>query len=407
MSENSPAPYNIDLPPQAEDAGKIPVSISNSVGTDALILSALTGKIDRWPDQSVAPDAEELLERINFHGVAGLLATALEGVQNVPESLTKDLRDKRLQYLFWEDRHRHFIGRAIGILSEVGIRPIIIKGTACAYSVYESAADRIRGDTDILVPFAERIHAGEILVDLGFVRGLTFARTRGASQASYALEEGLGWSHSVDLHWQINNSACLSQLFSWDELFSRSAPLPSLCNAARSPAPVDAILIACFHRLVHLRSPYTVDGHSYYSSDRLIWLADIDLLTKGLTEADWTDLVHRARKKGLARISLSGITAATAAFGTKVPPDVLDALAEPTKVSPVETYLNGKSLTRFKLDVAAQTGVWGKIAFIGEHGFPPASYMRAQFGRGLLPMLYMKRGIQGVGKLFSGGNRPS
>jgi len=322
-------------------------------------------------------------------------------VSGVPDTLTEALRARRLQYLFWEDRHRHFVGLAIGALTEAGIRSVVLKGTACAYSVYGSPSERVRGDTDILVASNDRVRAGEILKTLGFRRGLTFARERGSSQVTYAKEEGLGWSHAIDLHWQINNSAFLSRLFSWDELCERSVPLASLCEAARSTAPVDGLLISCFHRLVHLGSPYTVNGIAHYSADRLIWLSDIDLLSQALSASDWEELYARARDKGLISACLSGINAARAAFGTEVPHNVLERLAEAAEVSTVDIYLYGKPLTRLRLDTGAQSGLWGKIAFIGEHVFPPADYMHAQFGGGWLPALYFGRGIRGISKLLS------
>jgi hypothetical protein len=365
----------------------------------------LAGQLSEWPEGSAAPDTAQLVERTDFHGVASLLAASLDRVSGVPEAVVTTLRDRRLHYLFWEDRHRYFVGLAIDALSKAGIKHVIFKGTACAYSVYGSPSERVRGDTDIFIAAIDRARAGEILTALGFRRGLTFARERGASQASYELEEGLGWSHVIDLHWQINNSAFLCRLFSWDELYSRSASLTSLCETARSPAPVDALLISCFHRLVHLGSPYTVNGTAHYSADRLIWLSDIDLLSKALTEADWQELFARARDKGLVGACLSGINAARAAFGTEVPQDLLDKLAEAGKVSAVDIYLYGKPLTRFRLDVGAQSSMWDKLAYVGEHVFPPADYMHAQFGGGWLPALYLGRSIRGIGKLLARSSR--
>lgn len=402
FSTRSPAPNDTTLPPRSGSAENTLESPSQKSNADAFILTALSAKLRKWPDDPSAPDAQHLVERVDFHGVAGLLTSALEGVSDVPEDVATALRNRRLHHLFWEARHRFYIGQAIKALSEAGVSPVIIKGTASAYSVYETAADRVRGDTDILIKPSNRGHADEILIDLGFKRSISFARSRGASQLNYAREEGLGWSHDIDLHWQINNSPFLSKLFSWDELFSRSIPLSPLCDAARAPSQVDSLLITCFHRLVHLRSPYTVNGTQHYSSDRLIWLSDIDLLSKFLTEADWAVLIKRARQRGLARICLSGITAARAAFDTKLPQDVLLKLAESTDASMVETYLHGNSFTRYRLNFAAQSGIWDKVAYIGEHLFPPINYMRAQFGDGPLPALYFRRGVQGVRKLLSG-----
>lgn len=398
------------LPASSDGAGKGPLLAEPHQDIDALITAALARQLRKWPDGSSfggAPDVVQLLERTDFHGVGMLLAAAIDTVPGVPDALVTALRDRRVHYMFWEDRHRNFVGGMIDALAKAGIRSVVFKGTACAYSVYDSPFERIRGDTDIIIASNDRVRADEILTTAGFRGGLTFARERGASQLTYELEESFGWSHAIDLHWEINNSAFLSQLFSWDELCARSIPLSSFGDAARAPAPVDAILISCFHRLVHLRSPYTVDGAAHCSADRLIWLSDIDRLSKSMTEADWTELVARARDKGLVGACASGLNATRSALGTDMPQDILDRLAEPDRVSAVDKYLYGTRLFRFRQDVAAQSGLWGKAAFIGEHLFPPSEYMHAQFGDGWLPALYLGRVIRGIGKQLGRGGRSS
>lgn len=391
--------------PLSNQNNRLSNEASNVDCADALIRSILNGTLNHWPSAEMLTDPQLLVERLDFHGVAGLLAPALEAVSDVPQEIEAAIKDRRLSYLFWEDRHRFHIGSAINAFSKAKIKSIVIKGTASAYSIYSDAAHRVRGDTDILIPPSDRERAEKILLDFGFTRAESFARSRGASQIGYSCSEGTGWSHDIDLHWQINNSAFLSHIFSFEEIFSRSIPLVALCETARAPTHIDSLLITCFHRLVHLRAPYTVNGTRHYSSDRLIWLKDIDLLSQELTTNDWAEFVAGSREKGLSQISLSGLTAASEAFGSKVPQDVLHKLSESGEPSRVEAYLYGSGTTRFRFNLAAQSSIWGKVAFVGEHLFPPKKYMKAQFGDRPLAILYIQRGVQGVGKLLSRGSR--
>ena len=343
--------------------------------------------------------AEVGLPELGAHGVDGLAAAT---PVRLPTDLQSDLRGQAVALQFWEDRHRLLIAEAIGALSAAGIPSVLIKGTSCAYSVYDQPWARTRGDSDLMIAPTDRSAAIKILKDMGFVRGVSFDDDVTVAQASFTRRDsGPGFSHVIDLHWQLNNSPVLSRVLAPEELLSRSLPLPRLADTARGACPVDALLIACLHRYVHRSSPYTVDQTQHYTADRLIWLMDIHLIAQAMKRPEWDDFLRSALKKGLAQVCASCLASSKLLFETQIPDQITRALRCVTALSAPERYLLANRRGRITRDFLARDGLAGKAAFLRAHLFPPEAYMRARFEGGsneTLALLYLRRARQGFGR---------
>ena len=58
-------------------------------------------------------------------------------------------------------------------------------------------------------------------------------------------------------------------------------------------------------------------------------------------------------------------------------------------------------MTRTRMDLRAINGAGAKAAFVRDHLFPRADYMRARFGEGgSLSILYLRRGLRGLAKVL-------
>ena len=223
---------------------------------DVFVRALVSEAPDSWPETL---NGTRVVERLVFHGTEVLSAAALREMEGVPAEVIESVERAALVQGFWEDRHREVIGDAVDALAEAGIASVILKGTASAYSVYDMPAARTRGDTDLLIAAENVDRAGRILGDLGFGRDTTFSLGGAVTQFSFTqADANCGWVHVIDLHWALNNSAVLSRAFSTQELIDRSVPLSRFSAMARAPHPVDALLITCLHRFVHLVSPYSV-----------------------------------------------------------------------------------------------------------------------------------------------------
>ena len=235
----------------------------------------------------------------------------------------QDCRAVALAQAMWELRHRDRLNLVLTELANVGVRPVLFKGTALAYGQYADAASRSRGDTDFIIPPESRAMVHKVLRSISFEPGVAVSGDHISYQASYTWAQNEGGEHTLDVHWRINNSELLSRLFTYEELLAHARPLPNLGPHALAAAPVHALLLACMHRATHKQNPYYVDGVAYYSGDRLIWLYDIHLLLGALTTAEIDDFVRLARTKGLRAVCLEGIERAQTSFHTSAPPELL------------------------------------------------------------------------------------
>jgi hypothetical protein len=300
----------------------------------------------------------------------------------------------------WELRHQYLVAQMLASLHEAGIQPVIIKGTALAYSLYPNPVLRTRGDTDLIIPSILRNRTDEALRCLGWQRSLGVSGDHASSQASYTHENTQGAAHALDLHWKISNSSVLSRLFTYEELRQSSQALPSLSPYALGPSPVLSMLIACMHRAIHRTNPYYVDGRPRNTDDRLVWIADIHFLAQKFSPEDWRDFIDLAKDKGLRACAADGMAKAHQCFGSPTAIVAEQLLALPLPREPASSYLAAGKLKQQWLDFLAVGSLSARLQLLREVMFPSAEYMRARFGfaSGSLPWLYVRRAVRGATK---------
>jgi hypothetical protein len=368
-----------------------------------VICSALRNERPSWPwasDDTHASDA--LWRQAELHGVEALLHWRLNGAA-WPAALLGSLRHAAVQQAMWELRHQQLLIDTLGALHGVGIEPVLMKGSALAYSLYPNPVLRTRGDTDLIISNADKQRVHETLVGLGYVPNLAVSGDFVSYQASYT-QVIEGASHTLDLHWKINNSQLLSKLFTYAELRNTAAPLPRLSPHALGASPVAALLLACMHRSTHKHNPYYVNGTAMYEGNRLIWLYDIHLLAGYLNEPQWQQFCDLAQYKQLRAVCLDGMRRASACFHTAFPDHVIAALARPGPREAPDRYLEGGKLRQQLMDFHALGGGLRQVQFLRELFFPAPAYMRAKYAHSRfswLPWLYGKRAAGGIAKAFS------
>lgn len=376
---------------------------------EELLCAVLRGENPAWPKAGDDRFAARLIERSAYHGVQALVDHRLrhrgaDGGLGWPKAVLEACRNQAVAQATRELRHRWLLACVIERLSQMGVRPLVFKGTASAYDLYPAPFLRTRADTDLLVPPDTRNPAIQALETLGF------ARLPNVSGDFITYEAGFDWldpaakqTHSVDLHWRINNSELLSHLFSYQELYSKARRLPPLDAEAIAVSRVDALLLACMHWAVHKRAPYYVDNEPYRGGDRLIWFYDIHLLLGALSVSEHQEFVELAERKGLRRTCWESVERARALFGSEVPEAVFRSLAQSGSLASADRYLNASGSCRFWADFRAIPGVRNKLRFLAEFYFPPESYMRWKY-RGTkpacLPWLYLRRAGEGAWKSF-------
>lgn len=270
--------------------------------------------------------------------------------------------------------------------------PVVFKGAALAHTHYTESWDRPRYDADVLITLESRERVFAVIEELGYTRRTFVSGDLVMYQVPFERVDHLGIHHELDIHWRIANPQIVSQVLTHDELVERSVIVTVQGHPMRVPSAVDALLLACVHRVAH-----------HPDSPKPIWVRDIHLLATGLELNEWSMFVDLARRRSVRAICAAGLRLAQERCQTRVPCGVLTALTT-RKEEPSAMFLR-KDLRPFDL-LASDVRVLGARAaarLMREHLFPPAAYMQATYGvksRAVLPAYYVVRALSGIPKWF-------
>lgn len=329
-----------------------------------------------WPDAWTDEIGAAVASRIKFHGIALMLAQQPSAFVGWPAATIDAVREEARLQALWEASHRSAVVRLIKALRSNGIRAAALKGTALAYSVHHDPAMRRRGDTDLLLPYAHRGAARAVLRACGFAP----AGDRGPTQEPWSIALTDGFAHEVDIHWRINSSLAISRVLERLKCEERIAPLPRLAPGAEALGPVDNLILISVNRYSHQCFGYHVDDGRPADGDRLIWAADIKLLTSSFAETDWALLVDLAAISGTAGLVRSALLFAAQTVGSAAPPAILQQLAQATVAEPVAAYLGERSVTkRLMLDLGALATMSELLTLARVRLWPGRRFMEERF----------------------------
>jgi hypothetical protein len=276
-------------------------------------------------------------------------------------------------------------------LEDTGATPLVFKGAALAHTHYAQSWRRPRLDADILIAPDSRPRVFTVLAGLGYERPLLISGDLVMYQAPFGRIDHLGVEHALDIHWRIVNPQVVSRAVTHAELVERSQMVLVDDHPMRVPSPVDALLIACLHRVHHP------------DFEQPCWIEDIHLLASRLEPSEWQAFTTRAANRSIRAICLQGLQRAGELFQTALPLDVITTLSEgSSEVSAVFLRKDLRPVDRLTVDLRA-LGPRGAARLMREHMFPPASYMRAKYGissRAWLPAYYASRVLGGMWKWF-------
>ena len=369
---------------------------------EGLVCRVLGGVSSDWPFSSDAELQSAFLEYTNRHGVQPLLYVQLRpsaAWEGWPSDLRRALNDQAASQAALDMIQGQEIVRVLTALAASGVSPLLMKGLPLAHTHYRSPDLRPRGDADMLIRRAEREAASGVLTELGYERLNTMRGELVSSQSSWNKLDGYGVTHSIDLHWRVNNCQIFAEAASYDELLSGSVSIPVL--GARALGPVHALLLACMHRVAHVTAAWGVDETRHYG-DRLIWLYDIHLLASRMSLPELTEFVRLAVERRLKTICIDGLRRSQRCFGTPLPDQILAALSAAGPPEPSARYLDPGRLRFLVRDIQSLSNVYDRLRLVREHLFPPAEYMRKKYsasGRAWLSMLYLRRAVQGIWRL--------
>lgn len=274
-------------------------------------------------------------------------------------------------------------------LCDRGVRPVLLKGAALAYTHYARPELRPRSDTDLMIPFDARDAVARVLVNAGYHRPPELDGDVAIGQFHFIRTDEHGCTHALDVHWRVSNVRVFAEVLTYDELARDAVPIRSLGPHAASPSAVHALLIACVHRVAH-----------HADAPNLLWLYDVHLIATQLTQDERDAFTALASERRILAVCARTLALADEAFGEIDAGWTRSLRPSEGRHEPTAAFIGGelRQLDIFKSDLAA-TAWTSRLQLVWEHLFPPPSYIRQRFPRWppiLLPLAYARRIVAGA-----------
>jgi Uncharacterised nucleotidyltransferase len=338
---------------------------------------AFAGEAVAWPQDLTAGEVTALVEN---------------GVVPMVYRVTRHpaLRDEAIRAAGVEPRRLADLREVLAALAGAGIDVLILKGSALAYEIYDAPEFRPRGDTDLLIRPDSLEATRRILTTLGLHEVPGSGDEHGVRQAIFARG-----AHTYDVHWAIANAAVFAGLLAFDDLLARSVPLPRISEHARGLSHVDALLLACIHRVAH-----------HHDSERLVWLCDIAFLRDRMSEEEHRQFWRLAAERRIVGICARAVELADEWMSRPRRHRAEEYLTENElrRDEPSRRLMN-RRITRGRVLAANLRALpWHlRARRLWQMAFPPRAFMERSFGtrnRLALTWLYVYRGARGVARLF-------
>ena len=341
---------------------ELTTALAGVVRAEEESIRALTGVDEPW----------DLVESMEYHGVLYLTDQALRQTGTY-ERIDAGLREAILVKVRCEQsvemaRHAE-LGRVVSAFGRAGVRMLLFKGAALAYTHYPHPRLRPRNDTDVLIHPDDRARAFEILQDCGYAASTMVDREAIFTQRSF-YRRGVGSIlHAIDLHWRVTNRALFRRVLSFDELWTDSVEVPTIAGG-RAFSGVHALLLACMHPVAH-----------HHCEWPLVWLFDLALIGGGLSSSEWARFRQLATERRISSVCRHALIEAARRF--PVDRAQIDDIPEGRAAGELSAaYLSPDLDARADLilDLKATKGMTAKSKLLLSHAFPDADYMRAAYG---------------------------
>lgn len=292
-------------------------------------------------------------------------------------------------------RQRH-LESVLPALADAGFDFLIFKGAALAALLYEQPWHRVRSDTDVLVKEADFPAISRELVAMGFTPNSQLPGDYVMGEQAFSRRDEFGLSHTLDVHFRLNNNWQLAGVLDFKQLWRDRLPLLWLGERIWTCSYEHALLIACVHRAAHASTQaYQLKDFVRQESDFTLWIYDIHLLSQRLEDEQWRTVVEVSVGSGTARLIANGLERSCLLFDSSIPEGILQTLRQAE--GQVEFEVFSRALTADLQSFKKINGTQGKLAYLRQHLLPDRQYMEHRYGStGWLGMSYAARLFRGL-----------
>ena len=285
-------------------------------------------------------------------------------------------------------------------LATEGVFPVVLKGSALAYSLYNHPASRPRLDTDLLIKRRDADTVRRVMARRGYTAPPFCDGDLLFCQFPLDRRDEFGVVHTFDFHWKISTQSVFADLLVFDEVATVAVAVPALGAHARTAGPLHALLLACVHPVMHHRNV-----------ESIIWIHDIHLLASRLSAQEFDHFAELAAIKRVSAICAHQLNASRKWLGTRIPDSVMTTLAAVHDPEPSAAYLRPNR--RWSDELISSIGGlsrWGdRWRLLREVVLPAPTYMLraydvepSRFSVVVLPLLYLHRFAAGGWRVLTG-----
>ena len=331
------------------------------------VAAVLRGEPVGWPPADGHAAQARLLEVAASHGVVPMLVHQLDRAKTLhqwPIGIREPLIEAASRQVWVETRHRGELLQVLSALAAIGVPALLMKGAALAYLYYPDPCLRPRYDTDLLVRKDDMPSVTRVMRALGYRRSNRTSGDLVIPQSQFVKDGRPGLLHAYDFHWKIAIPVLFADVLSFDDVVTRAIAVPALGAHARALGRVDALLLACVHRVAH-----------HHGDERLLWLYDIHLLANDLDREPFRQFSALAAQKQIRAVCADGLTLAHRWLHTRLPAEVMSTLMAQASSEPTAVHLAGglRQVDLLSSDLRALDRWPARWQLLREHLFPPAT----------------------------------
>ena len=363
---------------------------------DALALSSPEREICARLMGGAGALSDEALAAARTHRVHRLIANGLPPQERDRPAAAALLRELRTAALF-HDRRERLLRGVLRALTAAGLRALLIKGAALAYTAYPAPWLRPRVDIDLLVHPGDLDASDAVLRAEGWTRDAEPDHHLAAAQRHYRMPipGQPGQVEHLDLHWRPVNPPAFATLPPFDAWWDRAVPLPALDPAARTAAPDDALLLACVHLAAH-----------HGAAIDLLWLLDVHRVAVQLTAEERARFAATAARAGLRTVCARVLGMTVECYPDPRSARLLSSLrSEDARERTALFSRSVRPVRALAADLAA-LGWRDRVRLLREHLLPPRAYLRAKYPRcpgPLIPFAAVYRVLAGLPRWLTKG----
>lgn len=336
-------------------------------------------------------DVESFLHIVRVHCLEPLLYHKTYGTdlwQEWPEKVQTRLAEEYQNQSIIDAVREEELTLFFKELHQQAIPFILLKGTALAYSVYDSSVLRPRLDTDIWIREEDAQKTRKILEALDFNCNHLITGSLANYQFMASKRDSMGIALSYDIHWKLSNPQKFSNFLTFDTAYKSSEEIDLGKARVRILSPKDALLHALVHRATH-----------HKNEEKLIWFYDIFLLVQKIGIENLNHFLSYAKSKNLYEISARGLLDTQAWFYFDLSKVDLDNLSENLELGVPE---KPRLIHRIASDLKELS--WSKkLRLVFELLFPASDFMLSKYevsSKLWLPLLYFWRLFCGLWRVF-------